>query len=251
MEITFFYSLLAAVSAGLVSLAGVMLLSLAIEKLRNIVYFLVAFAAGGLLGDIFFHLFPEMVEESGFSLQISLSILAGILFMFILEKIIHWRHCHYHDHSEAGHVHSFAIMNLVGDAIHNLIDGMVIAVSFMVNIPVGIATTIAVILHEIPQEIGDFGVLIHGGFSKKKALLYNFFISMTAVVGVVLTVAIVQFTDGVAGFLIPFTVGTFLYIAGSDLIPELHKELSAKKSFVQLLSVILGITVMGLLLFLE
>lgn len=219
------------------------------EKLKKILLFLVSFAAGGLLGGAFLHLLPEAVEETGFNLEISLAILIGLLAFFVLEKFISWRHCHIPTSKE--HPHPLAFMNLVGDGFHNLTDGVVIAASFLTNPTLGIATTLAVIFHEIPQEIGDFGVLIHGGFTRKKALVFNFISALMAVTGAILTLFLgIKFTNLVQ-FLIPFTAGGFIYIAGSDLIPELHKETNLAKSLVQMIGLILGIGVMLILLFIE
>ena len=211
---------------------------------------MVSFSTGALFGGAFIHLLPEVVSETGFTLSVSLYALSGILFSFIIEKFVHWRHCHHPEHIHE-HVHSFALMNLYGDSVHNLIDGLIIGASYLVSIPAGIATTIAVILHEIPQEIGDFGVLLHGGFSRKKALLLNFATALTAVVGAIIALAIGAYTEHLTNFLVPFAAGSFIYIAGSDLIPELHKETSVKRSLGQLLALILGILIMTLFVFFE
>lgn len=149
------------------------------------------------------------------------------------------------------HKHPVAIMNLIGDGVHNLMDGIIIGASYLASIPVGIATTIAVLLHEIPQEIADFGVLIHGGFTKKKALFFNFLFALTSVVGVIITLIIGSRVMDITHFLIPFTAGGFIYIASSDLIPEMHKETTLKKSVIQLLFFTLGILVMLALTLLE
>lgn len=250
MYSTWFLPIVSVLLVSVVSLIGVFTLSYTTERLRRMLFLLVSFAAGALLGDVFIHLLPEIVEEQGFTLSTSIAIFSGICLMFVVEKIIHWRHCHYP--SESGeHLHPFAIMNLVGDAVHNLIDGLIIGASYLVSVPVGIATTIAVVLHEIPQEIGDFGVLIHGGFSKKKALFYNFVIALTSLLGVVVTLFVAGFVDHTTRFLIPFAAGGFIYIAGSDLIPELHKEVGVKRSVGQFVALILGFIVMMALLVLE
>lgn len=209
---------------------------------------MISFSAGALLGDAFLHLIPHSVE-SIFSLQTSFLILFGILVMFFVEKIIHWRHCH--EPTCASHPHPFAIMNLIGDLIHNFIDGLIIGASYIVNIPLGIATTLAVIFHEIPQEIGDFGVLIHGGFSKGKAIFYNFVTALTAIVGVIMALIIGSKIGSLAHLLIPFAAGSFIYIAASDLIPEMHKEQRFWRGLLQLALILLGILVMFGLLFLE
>src|SRR3989344_1790204 len=230
----------------LYSFASVLTLSFKHEKLKKVLIYMVSFSAGALLGDAFIHLLPEIVEESGFTLQVSIYLLFGIAISFIIEKVVHWRHCHLPTSRE--HPHPFAVMNLFGDALHNFIDGLIIGASYLVSIPVGIATTLAVILHEIPQEIGDFGVLLHGGFSKGKALFFNFVLALTAILGVIIAIFIGSRIDGLITLLIPFAAGTFIYIASSDLIPELHKEVSVAKSFMQLVFFFAGIGLMLLLL---
>ena len=243
------YSLLSVFVVSLVSLVGVFTLSFSDKKIKNVLLYLVSFSAGALLGDAFIHLLPEAVAISGFTLQVSLAVLFGVLFSFIVEAFIHWRHCHLP--TSKSHVHSFAYMNLIGDAAHNFLDGLIIGASYLVSIPVGFATTIAVIFHEIPQEIGDFGVLIHGGFSKGKALFFNFLTALTAVLGVVVSLLLAQQLEGFTAFFVPFAAGGFIYIAGSDLIPELHKGGSEPlRAFLQLIFLFLGIFVMILLLLL-
>ena len=207
---------------------------------------MISFSAGAMFGDAFLHLLPETVAEHGFTLSVSLSVLGGIIGFFVIEKLIHWRHCHMP--ITENHVHPFAWMNLVGDGVHNFIDGLIIGASYLVSIPVGIATTIAVILHEIPQEIADFGVLLHGGFSKKKALLVNFLTALTALLGGVLALILSHYIEGITVFLVPFAAGGFIYIAGSDLIPELHKEVKFSRSVLQVVSFVCGIGIMLLLL---
>ncbi len=243
------YSLVSVIIISFISFIGVIGLSIKIDRLKQIVLFLVSFSAGALFGDVFIHLMPELVEEYGFSLNISLYVLSGIIFFFIVEKFIHWHHCHIEPGKD--HPHPFAVMNLLGDAVHNFIDGLIIAGSYLASIPVGIATTTAVILHEIPTEIGDFGVLLHGGFSKKKALAMNFLSALTAVLGAIVALLLSSYIPNMNKFLIPFTIGVFLYIAGSDLIPELHKEVAAPKSLIQLITFVFGIAVMVLLLGIE
>ena len=234
---------------SLISFVGVLTLSIKTDKLRKILLYMVSFSAGALFGDTFVHLLPEAVKEFGFGLSTSISLMLGIGVSFVIEKIVQWRHCHIP--TSKGHIHPFAMMNLFGDAVHNFIDGIIIAASYLVNIPTGIATTLAVMLHELPQEIGDFGVLIHGGFSKAKALMFNFFTALTALLGAIASFIMSSYVENVTAFLIPFAAGTFIYIAGSDLIPELHKEVQPKKSLMQLAAIILGVLVMLLLLLLE
>jgi zinc and cadmium transporter len=250
MNTTWFYALTSVIVVSLISLIGIVTLSVKIDKLRKILIYLISFSAGALIGDAFIHLLPEAVEESeGFSIMISLYVISGITISFIIEKLIHWRHCHMP--ITTGHKHPFAWMNLFGDSIHNFIDGLIIGAAYLVSVPVGIATTTAVILHEIPQEIGDFGVLIHGGFSVKKAILLNFATALTAVFGTVVVLILGTQSGNLSLFLIPFAAGNFIYIASTDLIPELHKETAVSKSMLQLIWFILGICVMLLLLMLE
>lgn len=236
------YTIFAVLMTSFISLFGVITLLVSRKKLDEILLFLVSFAAGGLLGDAFIHLLPETIGETGFDLGSSLAILTGILIFFILEKFIAWRHCHVPTSNE--HPHPLVFMNLIGDGVHNFIDGAIIAGSFLVSLPLGITTSVAVIFHEIPQEIGDFGVLVHGGFSQKKALIFNLVSSLLAILGAILVLIFGSKIASFTSFLIPFTAGGFIYIACSDLIPELHKETRPLKSGVQLLGLILGITLM-------
>jgi zinc and cadmium transporter len=233
---------------SIISLISVFTLPLKAQNLQKILIYFLSFSAGAMLGDAFIHLLPEIVEEYGMTTRIGLYILAGIAISFVLEKVIHWRHCHMPITKK--HIHSYAKMNLVGDFVHNIIDGVIIASSYLVSIPVGIATTIAVLIHEIPQEISDFGVLVHGGFSRTKALLYNFLTALSAFVGAAF-VLILGNLENTLLFFIPFTIGTFIYIAGADLIPELHKETEIKKSAGQFFFLLLGIGIMMLMLLLE
>jgi zinc and cadmium transporter len=243
------YTLGSVLIVSLVSLVGVLTLSINQERLRKFLIYMISFSAGTLFGDAFIHLLPEVVEETGFGLDISLYVLSGIAVFFIVEKVIHWHHCH-HPTSEE-HPHPFAWMNLFGDGVHNFIDGLIIGAAYMVSIPVGVATTIAVILHEIPQEISDFGVLLHGGFSKAKALFFNFLSAMMSILGALVALLLSSHIPHMEYFLVPFAAGAFIYIAGADFIPEIHKEVKVSKSLLQFLSFIAGIGVMMLLLVVE
>ncbi len=240
------YSILSVLLVSFISLIGAVMLLFRKINIKNILLFLVSFAAGALLGDVFIHLLPEAVEEFGFTLNLSIYVLLGILVFFILEKFIQWRHCH--TPTAEDHPHPLATMNLIGDSLHNFVDGMIIAGSYLVSIPLGFATTLAVILHEIPQEISDFGVLLHGGFSKKKALLFNFFSALLAIIGAAIVLMIGTSIENFSLFLIPFTAGGFIYIASADLIPEMHKETKPSTSIIQLIAFVLGISVMIALL---
>jgi zinc and cadmium transporter len=225
---TFVVSLLAFV--GMVSLA------LKPKILDKILLLLVGFSVGALMGGAFIHLIPEAVAESGLGL-VSFYVLIGFSAFFIIERFLKWHHCH----KGRCDVHTFTHMNLIGDGIHNLIDGMIIAASFFINIPFGIVTTLAIISHEIPQELGDFGVLVYGGFTKFKALFYNFLTALVAVVGAVIGYFLSSAGNEFTSLLIPFAAGGFIYIAASDLIPELHKEINLKKSMLSFVFFLIGI----------
>ncbi|HLD72374.1 MAG TPA: ZIP family metal transporter [Candidatus Nanoarchaeia archaeon] len=246
------YALVSVILVSLVSLIGATLFLFKKETLDKILLFLVSLSAGSLFGGAFLHLLPEAVEEDGFTITISLSVLGGIMLFFILEKFVHWHHCHdLHcvEHSIENKNH-LAIMNLVGDGIHNFIDGLIIGGSYLASIPLGIAATIAIVFHEVPQEISDWGVLLYSGLSKAKALLYNFFSALLALVGTVIALLIGSASDKFVGIILPFAAGGFLYIAGSDLIPELHKKSAFWKENVwQLFAILLGIGIaLGLVL---
>jgi len=248
MESVWLYSIASVFIVSLIAIVGIFGLAIKADKLKKFLIYLISFSAGALFGDAFIHLIPEIAEE-GFALSYSIYIILGILIFFSLEKFIHWRHCHMPTTSH--HVHPFAYMNLIGDSLHNFIDGLIIAASYIVSIPAGIATTIAVVLHEIPQEIGDFGVLLYAGFSKGKAIFLNFVTALAAVIGAVVSLLLNRFVENIEIPLICLAVGGFLYIAGSDLIPELHKETRIGVSLMQIISFIIGVAVMALLLLLE
>lgn len=249
MNQVWLYSLVSVVLVSLVSLVGIIMLGIKIDRLKKILIYLISFSAGALLGDAFIHLLPELIDNGNFGVLSAIYILSGILLFFILEKVIHWQHCHMP--VSKTHVHPFAYMNLVGDALHNFIDGLIIAASYIISIPAGIATTIAVVLHEIPQEIGDFGVMIYAGFSKFKAISLHFLTGLLAVAGTLIGLWLVDFMNNSEIFLISVAIGGFIYIAGSDLIPELHKETKVSISIGQILAFILGVVVMLALLLLE
>lgn len=244
-----FYTLASVFAVSLVSLAGALTLVLGSVRIQKILVLLVSFAAGTLLGDAFLHLIPEAFKNG--TIRVSVLILSGLLFFFILEKLIHWRHCHEEGCDEHGKALPYVV--LAGDTLHNLIDGVIIAASYLVSIPVGVATTVAVLLHEIPQEIGDFGTLVYGGMSKAKALLFNFISALAAVAGALAVLIASSYSQYLAEMLVPFAAGGFIYIATADMIPELHKHGSHKVLEVgkQITMFILGIVIMYALLFLE
>lgn len=243
------YTLLSVIIVSLISLVGVLTLGINQKRIASFLLSLVSFSVGALLGDVFIHLLPEVVEEAGFTPQISFYVLLGIVSTFLLEKLIHWQHAQ--PTKKLKEFHPASVVTLFGDGVHNFIDGVIIAVSYLVDVKIGLATTIAVVLHEIPQEIGNFGVLLHWGFTRRRALWFNFLSALTAILGAVLALFV---GSRVENFIVPlaaYTAGNFIYIAGSDLIPELHREVSPRRSFLQLITMIAGIIVMMLLLLLE
>lgn len=236
------YIVLTTFVIALIAFVGVFTLAMKEHLLNKILLVLVSLSAGALMGGAFLHLLPEAVESSEGG-DILGFVLVGFILFFIIEKVLHWRHCH----KGKCDVHTFQYMNLIGDSVHNFIDGLIIAASFIVSIPLGITTTVAIAAHEIPQEIGDFGVLIYGGFEKKKAILLNFAVALTVVIGGIVGYFISKSIEQVVVFLIPFAAGGFIYIAATDLIPEIKKELNIKKSMATMLVFICGILIMWLI----
>lgn len=246
-----YLALSSVVVVSLISLVGAFLISVREDLIKKYVFVFVSLAIGALLGDAFIHLIPEGLEEIGNSTLFSILLISGILIFFIIEKYLHW---HHHSESEdiEHTIHPVGKMILISDGVHNFIDGLIIGGSFMVSTELGIATTIAVILHEIPQEIGDFGVLLHAGFSRAKALFWNLISALSAVLGVTVVLVLGQVSESLAIWLVPFAAGGFIYIALSDLIPELHRKSEEKGHFlIQLVVMILGVGSMLLLLGVE
>lgn len=209
------------------------------ETLSKILIFLVALSAGALIGGAFLHLLPEAAEKLNTE-KMYIIVLLSFVFFFLMEKILHWRHCH----KEKCPIHTFGYMNLIGDGVHNFIDGLIIASAFLIDFHLGIVTTLAIALHEIPQEIGDFGVLIYAGFEKRKALLINYLVAFTVVLGGIVGYFISLSLASVIPYLLPFAAGGFIYIAAADLIPEIKKETNLVKSISSLAIFILGISIM-------
>ncbi|MDI6690550.1 MAG: ZIP family metal transporter [Candidatus Bathyarchaeota archaeon] len=235
-------TLVSVTTISLISLTGIVFIGLKENMLKRILMLFVGFSSGTLLGSAFLDLLPEAIN-SDFGGTAFYYVIIGIVSFFALEKFLYWRHCH----EEECPVHMFVYLNLVGDGIHNFIDGMIIAATYIIGgYQLGFAITLAVIFHEIPQEIGDFGVLIYGGFTKKKALIYNFVSAITAILGAI-TTYLVLYIQSVAILLVAFAAGGFIYIAATDLMPELHKRTRASISIVQFLTIMLGIGLMAYL----
>ncbi|OGO06218.1 MAG: hypothetical protein A2Y60_00070 [Chloroflexi bacterium RBG_13_54_9] len=244
------YALGSVILVSILSVVGIFFLAVDRVRLQRMLLFLVSFAIGGLTGDAFIHLIPEAFEELGPELPTSLYIIGGMLVFFAVERFIRWRHCHIPDSEQ--HVHPVATLNIIGDGVHNFIDGILIGATYIVSTPIGIATTVAVVLHEIPQEIGDFGILVHAGFSVKKAILFNFASALTAILGALVALSIGPHVQAFSLVMLPITAGGFIYIAGSDLIPEVQQTCgSAGIALSHFVVIMLGIGLMALLVLLD
>jgi zinc and cadmium transporter len=229
----------------MVALIGALTLWLKEDLLRRLLLILVAFSAGALFAGSFHHLLPEALEKLSKETTFLLFTFGFVLF-FTLEKFIHWHHCH----QEKCIAHPFTYLILLGDGLHNFIDGMIIAASFLIDWHLGIVTSLIILLHEIPQELGDFGVLVYGGLGKKKALIFNFLSQLTCILGALMSYLAHSITN-LSFLLLPIAAGGFLYISASDLIPEIKKEESPKKSIMYFITFLLGMLLIYLLGFLE
>jgi zinc and cadmium transporter len=237
-----YWIILMTVLNGLVALTGAFSLLISKKYLDKTIMFLVAFATGALLGGAFFHLIPEALLQLS-ALKTVLLGLVGIFLFYLIEKYLYWHHCH-----ETGvcDEHPYTRLILYGDAVHNFIDGLIIAGSFLISVPLGILTSLLIIAHEVPQELGNFGVLIHGGFKRGKALLYNFLAQLTSVIGGILGYFFLELNK-YSVYLLPFAAGGFLYIAIADLIPEVFKKDkkgNLKKMIINIIAIILGLAVL-------
>ncbi|MBI1813263.1 ZIP family metal transporter [Candidatus Peregrinibacteria bacterium] len=243
-------SLLGVVAVSALSLLGIVVFLFDEPLVKRLLLPLVSFSTGGLLGDVFIHIIPDMAADRAFFARGLGVVLIGILFSFVVEKIIHWRHCHLLP-AEEEHHHPVGIMSVMGESVHNVIDGVVIAASFLTSIPIGISTTLAVMFHEIPHEIGNVAVLLHSGYSRKKAVFLNLLSASAAILGTIAVLIMSNAVTSIAASLLPFAAGNLLYIAGADLIPELHRETRLMHGVLQLIAMIAGMSVMYGLLLLE
>jgi zinc and cadmium transporter len=239
--------LVAVALISLLSLVGVVAISLREATLDRVLFVLLSFSAGTILGTAFLDLLPEAVEVSGHLSLTALYLTLGFAGFFFLERFVYWFHGHVHGYDQREVIderigmRDFVYLNLLGDGIHNLIDGMIIAASFLSGVPVGLAATVAVVFHELPQEIGDFGVLVYGGFTRFRALLFNFASALTAVVGVLLSNYFALHIQNFLGILLAAAAGGFIYIAAAELIPEMQKEQDVRRSIGQFTLFLLGI----------
>ena len=233
---TLYWIILMTAINGAVALAGAFSFLISKKALQKILLLLVSLSIGSLLGGAIFHFIPESIEKLSYLITFSL-IITGILVFFLMETLLHWHHCH-----NGKCKHPFTHLILYGDAIHNFIDGLIMASSFLISIPFGLLTSLVIISHELPQELGDFGVLVYGGFTKKKALFYNFLAQLTAILGGILGYYFLQAKE-YAILLLPFAAGGFIYIAIKDLIPEVLKEKGIKR-IINFLAVLLGLLIL-------
>lgn len=230
--------LLAATAEALVSFSGALAVIMSQALARRFAHWVLGFAIGALLGVTFFDLLPEAIGDLGNAAFPW--VVAGIIAFFLLEKLVLW----YHYHREPYHAHAYTYLVLVGDAVHNFVDGVALALAFLVSMPLGIATTVAVLLHEVPQEIADFGLLLRGGFSRRRALAVNFAVSLTTIVGALLAYALGLRLAPALPYALAVIAGNFLYLALSDLLPETHEHEESTAHFVaQVFLMVLGVLV--------
>lgn len=240
---TLIWILLMTALDGLLALLGAVTLIFKGKTLDKVLFSLVAFSAGTMIGGALLHLLPEAFESKIFDIDAAMLIfITGFSAFFLIERVLHWHHCHAEGKCE---VHEYSYLILFGDGIHNLIDGLVIAAAFITDISLGFITSFLVMAHEVPQEIGNFAVLLHAGMKKKKALLYNFAAQLTAIIGGL--IGFFFFSEQLRVFMLPFAAGGFVYIAASDLIPELHKEPRLGKAMGTFVLFIAGVTLMYLM----
>lgn len=224
---------------SLIALVGIFSLWMKQRSFKKMLLILVAFSTGALLSGAFFHLIPEALETLT-PIAAFTYLLIGFILFFVIERFLYWHHCH----DGKCRVHPVRYLILLGDSIHNLIDGIIIAISFIVSIPFGIITTLLVIGHEVPQELGNFGILVYSGLGKVESLIYNLLAQLTCVLGGVFGYFLSNSIEGIVPFVLPFAAGGFIYIAASDLVPELHKEPEIRKSLISFSFFIIGIVFM-------
>ncbi len=250
--VTWSSALAAGLLIALVSLTGAAVLWVREAMLQTVVPLLVALAVGVLLGSAFLHLIPEATERLGSATKVGLYALGGFVLFFAIEKGVRWQHRH--DVFTPGSVQPIqpmARMNLVGDAVHNFVDGILIAGSFAADPVLGWATTAAIVMHEIPQELGDTGALLCGGYAPKRAVQLNFLCALAVIPGVIVTLLVGHVAEQLLVYLLPIAAGGFIYIAASDFLPALHRGEAPQASAAQVASVVLGVAAMYGVIFAE
>lgn len=224
---------------ALIALVGSISLVLPARVLERLLLPLVALAAGTLLGGAFFHMIPAAIRTLGNGLSVYVWILAGFVTFFAFEQFLHWHHCH----RPLGEHRPLTYLVLIADGLHNFIGGLAVAGAFLIDIEVGITAWLAAAAHEIPQELGDFGILVHGGWKPRRALLFNLLSALTFLAGGLIAYATSSAVD--VSFLLPFAAGNFIYIAAADLIPEVRGNESAKINVIHFLALLLGLALLG------
>jgi len=235
---TFLWIFFGGLVMSAIALVGSVTLVLREETLKKLLLPLVALASGTLLGGALFHMIPASVDKLGNQLSIYIWILVGFTLFLGLEQFLHWHHCH---RTPSEH-RPLTYLILIADGVHNFIGGLAVAGAFLIDIRVGVSAWLAAAAHEVPQELGDFGILIHGGWKKGRALLYNFLSALTFLVGGIVAYG-ASFNFDVT-FLLPFAAGNFIYIAAADLIPEIKHEESAKLNVIHFASFLIGIALL-------
>ena len=231
--------ILGGVAISAIALVGGLAALLPERVLDRILMPIVGLAAGSLLGGALFHMLPSAVDALGNSLTVYVWVVAGFVSFFVLEQALHWHHCHFRRDE---HRKPLGYLLLVADGLHNLIGGLAVGSAFIVDLRVGVVTWVAAAAHEIPQELGDFGVLVQGGWTKRSALLWNFASALTFLVGGVIAYFAAEVVD--VAYLLPFAAGNFIYIAAADLVPELATQSAARDKLETTASLLVGLAVL-------
>lgn len=242
------YTMGSVIFISLVALIAAIPFFLKKEVSKKTLLVLLSVSVGALLASVFMHFIPE-INEHGYHMETAIFILVGFMMLFIVEKFVHYHHSKKIEHKDHAHGHAYhlAAVNLIGDGLHNFLDGLVVAGAYVSSIPLGIAATISIVFHEVPQEIADLGVLLYSGMSKKKAIFFNLLSATTAIIGAVIGIMLSGLIEGFTHFILPFAAGNFIYIAASNLLPELHRNCHLRESFIHIGSIILGIAIMAVI----
>jgi zinc and cadmium transporter len=243
---TLAWIVVAGLAMSALALVGTITVVMPARTLARVLLPMVGLAAGSLLGGAFFHMLPEAIDAIGNRLGVYLAVVGGFLVFFVLEQFLHWHHCHRVEHVECVERRPLGYLILLADGLHNLIGGLAVGGAFMVDIRVGIVTWLVAAAHEVPQELGDFGVLVHSGWQRGSALAWNFASALTFLVGSLIAYAMAEHVD--VAYLLPFAAGNFVYIAAADLLPEITSEertrdkLETSAAFVAGLAILLAVT---------
>ncbi len=246
MELTTIYALGSSILVSLIAVLGSIPFMLKKKISNRFLTILLSISVGTLLGSVFLQLLPEAASHK-YTLKLPIYLMSGFLLFFVLEKFVHSRYEECKDKECHDNKHNLGLINIAGDGIHNFIDGLVIGSTYMISIPLGMAATVSIALHELPQEIADFGILLYAGFSRKKALFFNLLSAVTAMVGTVIGLLLSSKLTNFNSFILPFTAGVFLYIGASNLVPELHRRCSFAESIVDVAAIIVGFTIIALI----